>query len=85
MSYYNNANILCWTCKLDATFSYTGKSAVCKSATSHVDVIKNGWSISKQETVKDANVAYVTLKMKYGTTTVDRTLSMFCSKTGSIC
>lgn len=70
--------------KLTATFSYTGSSATCTSASATYTTY-NGWSASNKSTTRSGNTATTSAylsKMIVNHATL--TTSMSCSKTGVI-
>lgn len=72
------------TIKLTATFSYTGSSATCTSASATYTTY-NGWRASNKSTTRSGNTA--TAKAKFSKGIRDHgyvTTTMSCSKTGVI-
>lgn len=78
-------NTLCWVAKLNATFSYDQKNATCISSSSTVKIYQDRWTVSKKETIENSNFVYLILKIKHGSSTIERSLFMSCSNTGVIC
>lgn len=71
------------TIKLTATFSYTGSTASCTSASSSYSMA-TGWSYSNRSTTHGGNIAKTSARLKKGLSYADVSVIMTCSKTGVI-
>ena len=85
--YYNSSNVKQWTIYLNATFTYTGTSATCTSATPSYTINNNSWSVTKAESRYSGAKAtgeYTVKKYTAGvvTQTVNKILTLTCSASG---
>ena len=81
--YYNSSNVKQWTVYLNASFTYTGSSATCTSATPSYSINNNTWSVTKALASRSGATATGTFTVKqYGIFTVDKTLTLTCSASG---
>ena len=71
------------TIKLTATFSYTGSSATCTSASSSYSLTP-GWSYSDRTTTRSGNKATTSAKFSKGFSSATITVTMTCSNSGEI-
>lgn len=71
------------TVKLTATFSYTGSSATCTSASATYTTY-NGWSASNKSTTRSGNTATTSARFTKGLKHSNMSVTMICSKTGVI-
>ncbi len=71
------------TIKLTATFSYTGSSATCTSASSNYSLTQ-GWSYSDRITTRSGNTATTSAKFGKGFSSATITVTMTCSNSGVI-
>lgn len=84
--YYDGSNKE-WTVTLSATFSYTGSSATCKSATTSSKIYNDKWKVTSAVPSKSGNKATGTFTVKkyvlgIPVKTVNKTLTITCSNTG---
>lgn len=88
-TYYNSNNNKEWVVKLKGTFSYTGSSATCTSASvSHI-IYNTKWKKDSATVSKSGRTATGKFVMKYyvlgiNTKTVNKTLTLSCSNSGTI-
>lgn len=71
------------TVKLTATFSYTGSSATCTSASATYTTY-SGWSASNKSTTRSGRTATTSAKISKGLDHAYITTTMSCSNTGVI-
>lgn len=71
------------TVKLTATFSYTGSSATCTSASATYTTY-SGWSASNKSTTRSGRTATTSAKISKGIDHAYITTTMSCSNTGVI-
>lgn len=71
------------TIKLTATFSYTGSSATCTSASSSYTMY-DGWSYSNRTTTRSGNTATTSAKLSKWLDHANVTITMTCSNSGVI-
>ncbi|MCC8073109.1 MAG: hypothetical protein LIO62_03160 [Clostridiales bacterium] len=86
-SYYNSDDEKEWTVVLTGTFSYTGTSATCTKAVKSYTIYNDKWKVTSSSASKSGNKAigdFVLKKYVLGVSvkTVDKTLTISCSKTG---
>ncbi len=87
--YYSSKDVLQWTVKLTATFSYTGSSATCtKSSISHT-IYNSKWKVKSATASRSGRTATGKYEIKYyflGVPTATRsgTIKISCSNTGVI-
>lgn len=88
-TYKNSSGDVLWSFKVTGTFTYNGSSSTC-TAVSYTKVVNSdSWSISSASVSKSGNTATgdVTAKEKFlGITinTVNKTVTLKCSASGSI-
>lgn len=75
--------------KLTATFSYTGSSATCTSASTSNTIYNDQWKVTTSTASKSGNVATGTFVAKHYvlfvvTQTINTTLKITCSNTGTL-
>ncbi len=68
---------------LTATFSYTGSSATCTSASSNYNMY-GGWSYSNRSTTRSGNTASTSAKLSKSPDYANITVTMTCSNSGVI-
>jgi hypothetical protein len=83
-SYYNASNVLCWSYTLNATFLYDGTLVVCTAVSSSAAIYKSNWSFSNESHSKKGNVASGSITFKNQTNHKDVSISITCSKNGTI-
>lgn len=71
------------TIKLTATFSYTGSSATCTSASATYSMY-NGWSAINKSTTRSGNTATTSAYFSKFPSHANMSVTMSCSKTGVI-
>ena len=85
--FYNSENQVMWYVKVTGSFTYTGSSAKCNSASVTADSLSNSWKVSKLSAAHSGATAYASATGKQyflGTVidTISRTVSLTCSPTG---
>lgn len=86
---YKNGNTVLWTVQVNGTFTYTGSSAKCTSATVGTSCPNKDWKIASQSASKSGNkaIAKATGKkyfMGVCIQTIDRTVTLTCSNNGKL-
>lgn len=81
-TYRFDGNVIA-TIKLTASFSYTGSSATCTSASSTYSMAK-GWSYSNRTTSRSGNTATTSAKLIKGLNYANISTTLKCSNTGVI-
>lgn len=86
-TYYDGNDAKQWTVTLSATFSYTGSSATCTSATTSSTIYNSAWKVTSAVASKSGNKATGTFTVKkyvlgIPVKTVNKTLTITCSNTG---
>lgn len=86
--YYNNGVVL-WYVKVTGTFTYTGSSVYCTSASVTADSYHSDWGISNRSSSYSGNIATAkaTGTRYYGNAVVERineTVNLSCSVSGSL-
>lgn len=86
---YNEDDEALVTLTLRATFSYTGSSATCTSATASYTIHNDAWKVPTATASKSGNVATGTFTAKHyvlfiATQTINQTITITCSKTGTL-
>lgn len=87
--YYNSSNEHVWTVSLTATFSYTGSSATCTSATPSHTIYNSNWKVTNETASISGNSATGNFTVKryvllIPVETVNKTLTLTCSNTGVV-
>jgi len=87
-SHYNSKNEKQWTVKLTGTFKYDGKSAVCTKSSTSYTIYNDHWKVKSAAASKSGRTAKGEFTVKYyvlgvATKTVNKTLTISCSNTGS--
>lgn len=89
LNYYNSDNEVLWKATLTATFTYTGSSATCTSASITYSVNDSSWQIISATASKSGNTAtgnviakhyFVGIPIK----TVNEAFYITCSATGTL-
>jgi hypothetical protein len=83
-SYYNANDVLCWSYTINATFLYDGTLVVCTDVSTSSDIYKSNWSAKNESHYKKSNVASGTITFKNATASKTITLTLTCSKNGTI-
>lgn len=86
---YNDDDVALVVHKLTATFSYTGSSSTCTSASVSNTIHNDQWKVPTATASKSGNVATGTFVAKHYvlfivTQTINTTLKITCSKTGTL-
>lgn len=86
-SYYNSNGDIEWRVSLTATFTYTGSSSICTKATKSYNIYNDNWKVTSSSASKSGNKAtgnFTVKKYVLGipVKTVNKTLTITCSKTG---
>lgn len=89
ITYKNDDNEAMWKATLTGTFTYTGNSATCTSATINYNVYADNWEIKEATASKSNNKAIgdVTAKrylIGIPVETVNQTFYITCSATGTL-
>lgn len=87
-NYYNSKNEKQWTVKLTGTFKYDGKSAVCTKSSTSYTIYNDKWKVKSAAASKSGRTSKGEFTVKYyvlgvATKTVNKTLTISCSNTGS--
>lgn len=87
--HYDSDGNLKWEATLTGSFTYTGISATCTSASANVTVYDSAWYIANKSTSKSGNVAYasITMNRKVAGVTVKKVsadMSLACSADGKL-
>lgn len=85
--YYNSEGSVMWYLKVTGSFTYTGSSAKCNSASVTAEAIGSTWKVSKLSAAHSGATAYASATGKQyimGTVvnTMNKTISLTCSPTG---
>ena len=88
-SYYNSDDEIQWTLYLKASFTYTGSSATCTSASTSYKIYESAWKVTDALATKSGRTAtgdYVVKKYWLGiiTTTVPVKIIATCDNNGNI-
>jgi hypothetical protein len=83
-SYYNGSNVLCWAYTLNATFLYDGTLVVCTDASTSAAIYKSNWSFKNENHYKKSNTAYGSITFKNATNHKDVSLTISCTKNGTV-
>lgn len=86
-SYYNSNGDIEWRVSLTGTFTYTGSSSICTKATKSYNIYNDNWKVTSSSASKSSNKAtgnFTVKKYVLGipVKTVNKTLTITCSKTG---
>ena len=87
--YYDNNNVLQWTVKLTASFTYNGVTATCNSATTAFNNNNSAWHITKADASYSGSTATgdFTVKKYFAgipIKTVNKTLTLTCTPGGTV-
>jgi hypothetical protein len=83
-SFYNLSGTLCWSYTLNASFLYDGTLVVCTSVSSSSAIYKSGWSACNESHSKSGATATGSIRFKTSTNHKDVSLSITCSKNGTV-
>ncbi len=88
-TYYNANNVKQWTVYLNGTFTYTGSSATCTAASTSYSINNNTWSVTKAAASRSGATATGSFTVKKYTAgvvtqTVNKTLTLTCSASGTL-
>jgi len=88
-TYYGGDGSVAWKVTLSASFTYTGSSAICDSASCSVSIYNSAWYTISKSSDKSGNTAYgyATLGEKYLGVTVSKvpvSLSLSCDANGNL-
>lgn len=88
-SYYNSDSEIQWTLYLKASFTYTGSSATCTSASPSYKIYDSAWKVTKAEVSRSGRTAtgdYVVKKYWLGiiTKTIPVKIIATCDNNGNI-
>lgn len=86
---YNSDDEILVTLKTTGTFTYTGSSATCTSASASYIIHNDAWKVPTATASKSGNVATGTFTAKHyvlfiATQTINETVKLTCSKTGTL-
>lgn len=89
VKHYNSDDELEWYVKLSATFSYTGSSATCTSATPSYKIYNTKWKVSKSSASRSGRTATGNFEVKYyvlgiPVTTEPVVITLSCSNSGTL-
>ena len=82
--YYNAKDELCWSFTLYATFKYDGILVACTDTSSTAAIYKSTWSLVSKSTSKNGGEAIGTIHVKTSAKSVSKTLTITCTKNGTI-
>ena len=87
--YYNSKNELEWTVTVTGTFNYDGKTASCTKAVTSYKIYNDRWEVTDANASKKGAKAIGDFTVKrywlgIPTTTVNKTVTLTCSKDGKI-
>ena len=88
-TYYDSDDVIQWKATLTATFTYTGTSSTCTNANITYNVYDSNWKITEATSSKSENKATgkVTAKTYFlgiPTKTIEHTLNITCSASGTL-
>lgn len=86
-SYYNSNDDIEWVISISGTFNYNGSTASCTNAVTSYKIYNDRWKVTASSASRSGATARgdFTLKrylMGIPTKTVDKTVTLTCSKTG---
>lgn len=89
LSYKNSNGEVEWKAVLSASFTYTGSSATCTSASCTVTTYSSDWYVVSKSTTRSGNTATTQLTMgeKYLGVTISKpsyTITLSCSNNGTL-
>lgn len=88
-TYYNSSDVKQWTVTVKGTFSYTGSSATCTSASVSHTIYNTNWkkdTATASRSGRTATGKFVMKKYFLGVSvkTVNKTLTLSCSNSGTL-
>lgn len=89
VNYRNSDGKILWTVAVKGTFSYTGSSATCTASSVSYTINDSGWKKYSATASKSGRTATGKFVMKYyvlgiNTKTVNKTLTLSCSNSGTL-
>jgi len=88
VTYYDSTGIAQWNFSLTGTFTYNNSTSSATGSSARVTIYKSSWSTTSKSASYSSNKATGTVKVSKttlgGTTTIPKTLTITCSKTGTI-
>lgn len=83
-SYKNSSGTVMWSVTVYGTFSYTGSSATCTSASRSTTCPGSGWTIVSSSASKSGNTATAKATAGYNNSHYSLTVSLKCSANGTL-
>lgn len=88
-TYYNSSDEALWKVTLKGSFTYTGTTSTCTSASHSVTIYNNAWYIYSQNSYASGNQAIANVVMKKKllgivTSTKNVNLTITCDKNGNL-
>lgn len=83
-SYKNSSGAVMWSVTVYGTFSYTGSSATCTSASRSTTCPGSGWTIVSSSASKSGNTATAKATARYNNSNFSLTVSLKCSANGTL-
>ena len=83
-SYKNSSGAVMWSVTVYGTFSYTGSSATCTSASRSTTCPGSGWTIVSSSASKSGNTATAKATAGYNNSNFSLTVSLKCSANGTL-
>ena len=85
----NSDDVTQWSATLKGTYTYTGSSSTCTSSSIVYSISNDNWRITSATASKSGNKAIGNVTAKYyflfvPTKTIEETITMTCSATGSL-
>ena len=85
----NSNDVTQWSATLRGTYTYTGSSATCTASSITYTINNDNWKITSATASKSGNKAIGNVTAKYyflfvNTKTLEETITMTCSATGSL-
>ena len=89
LTHYNSSDEVLWEAKLTASFTYTGTTSSCTSASCSVTVNDSAWYVVSKSASYSGNTATANLTMgkKFLGITIDKpkyTITLTCDKDGNL-
>ena len=89
VTFYNSEDVAQWSITISGTFSYTGSSATCTSASISHTIIDSNWEITSESATKSGNQAIGSVQAKryflgICTRTVNKSVTLTCSANGTL-
>ncbi len=83
--YYNSNNELCWQYSLTAQFRVNkGTSVTCVDSSAKLSIYKSSYTLSSEKHSHSGNKATGTIRIKHNGVTKAKTITITCSKNGTI-